>query len=215
MPSLKWSDLELAWQECFCLSWEAFLAGSVPIGAVILDRNGTIISRGRNHIHDQPTDPHQVGLNTLAHAELNALLTLPEMPSDDRHGCSLYTAVEPCPLCMGAIYMTGLRCLYYACHDAHAGSTNLLGTTPYLSRKPIRVVHPQNAAFEAVICALQTEFSTRGFHLHEVLLDRWRQDSPAGVALGEDLQRCGFYEQMQRASLDAPEVFDWLAARVG
>ena len=27
----------------------------------------------------------------------------------------IYTAVEPCPLCMGAIYMSGVRAIHYAC----------------------------------------------------------------------------------------------------
>jgi hypothetical protein len=42
-----------------------------------------------------------------------------------------------------------------------AGSVNLLGTTPYLSRKPIRVFGPERADLEAILGALHTEFVLR------------------------------------------------------
>ena len=43
--------------------------------------------------------------------------------------CIVYTTTEPCPLCMGALYMSGVRGLRFTSRDPWAGSANLLGTT--------------------------------------------------------------------------------------
>ena len=94
--------------------------------------------------------------NTLAHAELNALLAL-KADRQTRHAASLYTTTEPCPLCLGAFYMSGVRTLHYAAREPFAGSTNLLGTTPYLSRKPIKVYGPADPDLEALVTALAVE----------------------------------------------------------
>ena len=105
----------------------------MPIGAVITDASGQILARGRNHSRDG--GPAPVHSHTLAHAEVNALLAL-NSDHADPHTCILYTSCEPCPLCFGAFYMSGLRELRYASRDPFGDSVNLLGATPYLKRKP-------------------------------------------------------------------------------
>jgi len=130
---LQWSELAAPWQTCWQEAWEACRVGCVPVGAVILDENGREISRGRNRIGaDAP--PGQIGHSDLAHAEMNALIQVARTRINT-HTCILYTLLEPCPLCMGAIYMVGVRTVAYAARDAFAGSINLLGATPYYSRK--------------------------------------------------------------------------------
>ena len=73
----------------------------------------------------------------MAHAEVEALQKL-DFDAIDPHSCALYTTTEPCPMCMGTFYMSGIRTLHYASREPYSGSTNLLGTTWYLSRKPIK-----------------------------------------------------------------------------
>jgi len=53
--------------------WEAYLAGTIPVGAVVVDEAGEVLSQGRNRIFDEPRDGH-LGGSRLAHAEVNALL---------------------------------------------------------------------------------------------------------------------------------------------
>jgi tRNA(Arg) A34 adenosine deaminase TadA len=36
------------WDEVFALMWEAYVAGTIPVGAVVLDESGTVVTRGRN-----------------------------------------------------------------------------------------------------------------------------------------------------------------------
>jgi tRNA(Arg) A34 adenosine deaminase TadA len=73
----------------------------VPIGAVVTDANGRILSRGRNRINERDVESEYLHGQTLAHAEINALIAL-GVHGDKRHELALYTTVEPCPLCLGA-----------------------------------------------------------------------------------------------------------------
>ena len=125
---MLWEGLAAPWQVCLEEAWMADCAGSVPIGAVVTDAQGNIIGRGRNRIMDQTAStahpsqagPRPSGLvfnHDLAHAELNALLSLHYSHDTDTHEWTLYTTMEPCPLCLGAFYIAGLRQLYYAARD--------------------------------------------------------------------------------------------------
>lgn len=77
-----------------------------PFGAVIV-MDGKIIARAWNRVlRDQ--DP-------TAHAEVNAIREAARVLGSFRlESCDLYTSCEPCPMCLGAIYWSGLRRVYYA-----------------------------------------------------------------------------------------------------
>jgi len=203
-------SLSLAWQACFEQAWLAYCAGTVPIGALVTDANGQILSQGRNRIFDKQGEGGYLYGQTLAHAEINALITL-DVGRAERYGCTLYTTVEPCPLCMGAFYMSSVRELRYATRDPRGGSTNLLGTTPYLSLKPVKVFGPENAGFEVVNMALNAEY-----FLHkwggdaETALADWETVVPQGVALGRKLHRTGELRRMKETGSEAEKVLHWL-----
>lgn len=182
--ALRWHNLTSVWQTAFEQAWLAWKNGSVPIGAVITDANGEIVSLARNHIHDKSSDIVEISENKLAHAELNALIKLKNKFSDF-HDYHLYTTCEPCPLCMSAVYMSGIRNLTYAAHDYYAGSTNLLGTTPYLKRKPVETFFTGNQQFENVLLGLQTVFMLeRGDRPGYVVLQTWQSHLEKAVKLG-------------------------------
>jgi len=214
--ALKWSKLSPPWQACLEEAWQAFLHGTVPIGAIIVSASGEIISRGRNHIYDDSQLPGQVSRNQLAHAELNALLLFDRTVHDQR-SCSLYTSMEPCPLCMGAIYMMGIRQVFYAARDAYAGSSNLLGATPYLSKKDIRMSGPLDREVEDVLTALQVLFGLQqtdypfNSPASEVFA-AWQSTCPAGVALGRRLFERDQYTLLRKEALPPEQGFDRLFA---
>lgn len=210
-----WSDLALPWQAALEQAWEAWCGGCIPIGCVIANPAGEIIARGRNRIDEECAPPRQVCDSQLAHAELNALLSMPKLQSG-RHECTLYTTMEPCPLCMGALYMSGVRGLHYACRDTYAGSVNVLGSTPYYSRKQLRVCGPHNTALETLLMALcfayyLANYSPQGISLVEV---EWIKSVPAGVELGRALHQQGLLERLRVEAAPAPAAFDTLAALV-
>ena len=80
--------------------------GGGPFGAVIV-RNGKIISEAYNRVvlNNDPT----------AHAEILAIRQASSvLRSYDLTGCTLYSSCEPCPMCLGAIYWSGIKKIVYA-----------------------------------------------------------------------------------------------------
>ncbi|HZU86098.1 MAG TPA: nucleoside deaminase [Anaerolineaceae bacterium] len=207
-----WNDLALPWKICLEESWAAYCSGTIPIGAVILDAEGNPLARGRNQIIYNGTGTGPVRNHELAHAELNALLQCDL--TGPRRTYALYTLIEPCPLCMGAFYMSGIRQLHYAAPDPYAGSVNLLNTTPYLSRKPILVFPPQNEDLQTLAAALHTEHMlSRSFTVQD-FFESWREVLPAGVALGESLARSGQLRALRDRRASAMEMVEELSVMI-
>ena len=86
-----------------------------PFGAVIVDKEGNIISNGNNKVllnHD-PT----------AHAEIVAIRNACEkLETYDLNGCVLYTSCEPCPMCLSAAIWANIKKIYYGCTKEDANS---------------------------------------------------------------------------------------------
>ena len=91
-----WAALEQPWQLAFELAWEAFQAGSVPVGAVVVDPGGDLVTQGRSR-STEPTGPsRQLAGTSLAHAEVNALAVVPGEVVEELHGApSVQGAVGP------------------------------------------------------------------------------------------------------------------------
>jgi tRNA(Arg) A34 adenosine deaminase TadA len=205
-----WDSLPLPWQVCLEEAWLAYAAGCIPIGAVITAPDGAIISRGRNRINDPFVQEGFIHNNKLAHAELNALIVLPEGVYD-LHTCTLYTLLEPCPLCLGALYMSGVRNLFYAAYDPWAGSANLLGATPYLSRKPVRAVGPSNPDLEQIVIAIQVVSGFQGVPAGmEQVLETWRAVFPQFVAFGERVFAAQVLPQFSAKKLLVSDLINYL-----
>lgn len=88
------------------LSEIAYKSGKgLPIGCVIT-RNGEIIGEGHNEVFQR--------LNPTAHAEMVAIeRACKKAESVQLSGCELYTSVEPCPMCLSAIYWAKIDQIYY------------------------------------------------------------------------------------------------------
>lgn len=90
-------------------------AGEIPIGAVVLDADGTLIARGHNR-REAAHDP-------TAHAEVLALRaaagTLGRWRLD---GCSIVVTMEPCPMCAGAIVMSRIGRLVFGAWNEEYGA---------------------------------------------------------------------------------------------
>ena len=88
--------------------------GEVPIGAIIV-RDGEIIASGNNRVL-RDHDPS-------AHAEIVALRQAGKLLGNYRlDGCDLYTTLEPCAMCAGAIIHARISRLIYAADDPKAGA---------------------------------------------------------------------------------------------
>jgi tRNA(adenine34) deaminase len=88
--------------------------GEVPVGAVVVFE-GAIIGRGRNAVigHSDPT----------AHAEIVALRDAARRLGNYRlTGATLYSTIEPCAMCAGAILHARIARLVYGADDPKAGA---------------------------------------------------------------------------------------------
>lgn len=211
-----WDTLSPPWQAALEMAWEAYCNGTVPIGAVVADARGNVVSRGRNRILDTSAPHGQVFNNELAHAEINALLSL-SLNREECNQAALYTTMEPCPLCMGALYMSNVKAVHFAARDPWAGSINLLGTTPYLSRKPFKVFMPPDTMLENCLTALHIEYElfNRGEEfLSHSFFDVFREVLPDAIEKGIGLHRSGELRKKQKEGLPAKPVFNWLTHQV-
>jgi tRNA(adenine34) deaminase len=99
--------------------------GEVPVGALIV-RAGAVIARGRNEIVAR-RDP-------TAHAEVLAIRAAAKRLRTERlTGCTLYTTLEPCPMCAGAIVLARLDRVVFGAREPRSGAA---GSVADLLRHP-------------------------------------------------------------------------------
>ncbi len=90
-------------------------AGEVPVGAVVLDPGGTVLSRGQNRVI-RDHDPS-------AHAEIVAMRDAGRALGNYRlEGCTLYVTLEPCAMCAGAMIHARIARLVFGAFDPKAGA---------------------------------------------------------------------------------------------
>ena len=93
----------------------AVASGDVPVGAVMLDKNGSIIAVGNNQ-RELLRDP-------LGHTELIAIRSaaraLGRWRLDD---CTLIVTLEPCAMCAGAIVQSRIPKVVFGAWDEKAGA---------------------------------------------------------------------------------------------
>ena len=117
--------------------------GEVPVGAVVA-RGEEILAVAHNE-RETTRDP-------TAHAELLALRRAARKLGTWRlTNCTLYTTLEPCPMCAGALHAARISRLVYAAPDPKAGAagtlydlptdTRLNHTYPYIAG----ILHPESA----------------------------------------------------------------------
>ena len=89
------TDHEAFMRQAMQLGEAAGSEGDLGIGAVIV-RDGKVIGRGRNRMNTQR--------NPMVHAETDAIAdALKAVGTADLSGSTLYTTMEPCPMCAGAM----------------------------------------------------------------------------------------------------------------
>jgi tRNA(adenine34) deaminase len=93
---------------------EAALRGEVPIGAVDVGPDGTVLAEAGNRTEGD-RDP-------TAHAELLAIRAAAAKLGTPRLvDCDLHVTLEPCPMCAQAIAFARIRRLYYGASDPKGG----------------------------------------------------------------------------------------------
>jgi tRNA(adenine34) deaminase len=106
-------------------------AGDVPVGAIVVREDGTILGRGHNR--------REVDGDPTAHAEIVALREAAKAVKHWRVDATLVVTQEPCPMCAGAIVNARIKRLVYGCTNPKAGAVESLFQIPTDARLNHRV----------------------------------------------------------------------------
>jgi len=174
-----WAELEEPWRVALELAWEAYLAGTIPVGSVVADSNGGVVARGRNRIFEAPG--HGLSGSRLAHAEVDALGQLPV--TDRYRDHVLYSTLEPCLLCTAATLLATVGRIEYAASDPFGGGCSGAIDTAHWRRSAPEIAPPLGDWPGGLSAALQSAF----WQAHP----RLRRADEIVEAFGEDARRAG------------------------
>ncbi|MGE3295682.1 MAG: nucleoside deaminase [Geminicoccaceae bacterium] len=105
--------------------------GDQPYGAVLVDASGILLAEAGNSI--------VTTADCTAHAELNLVRRLGGQPAAVLAGATLYASTEPCAMCAGAIYWSGIGRLVFGLSNARLYGEVLRGS-PEALHLPSRAV---------------------------------------------------------------------------
>lgn len=119
-------DHEVFMRKALAEAEKALLRGDRPIGAVIV-HDGQVVARGSNtfftdHCH-------------IAHAEMNALYAAADCLWERPSGCTIYTTVEPCVMCLGAIVNAHVRNVVFGVFDNHIRARDAVLAVEYIRQR--------------------------------------------------------------------------------
>jgi len=108
---------------------KAYNEGTYPIGAIIVDEEGMIVSTGRNRVFSE--------CDCTAHAEVDAIRNAGPKLLDIankrfvKNDYTIYTTCEPCPMCTCTILMSGIKKIVWAADDDEYGGIRKFKEGPH------------------------------------------------------------------------------------
>ena len=122
--------------EAIAIAHDAVRTGDVPVGAIVLNKDGIVIGIGSNE-REANNDP-------TAHAEVVAIRNAASRLQNSRlDGCTLVVTLEPCAMCAGAIAQSRISHLIFGAWDEKAGA---VGSVWDLLRDPRSIFSVQVTA---------------------------------------------------------------------
>ncbi|GAA2844230.1 tRNA adenosine(34) deaminase TadA [Streptosporangium fragile] len=108
-------EMRLALEQAAC----AGARGEVPVGAVVLGPDGSVLGRAGND--------REASVDPTAHAEILALREAARARGEWRlTGCTLVVTLEPCTMCAGAAVLARVDRVVYGARDAKGGAVGSL-----------------------------------------------------------------------------------------
>ncbi len=101
--------------QAIAIAHQASNSGDVPVGALIINKDGVVIGKGSNE-KEANNDP-------TAHAEIVAIRNATSRLQNSRlDECTLVVTLEPCAMCAGAIAQSRISHLIFGAWDEKAGA---------------------------------------------------------------------------------------------
>ncbi len=168
------------------LALAAASAGSLAIGAVVAD-NGRVIATGRNRLFESDAGDDPIAGTSLAHAEINALAKL-RFRAHEHDDLELYTTLQPCLQCLGAIRLAPVRRVTVLAPDPlWIGVEEIRSATPFFAASWPQI--KTLASSEWSVLALLSP--TRHALAHPRLAGPWRDTLPDTSELAADIDLSG------------------------
>ncbi len=141
-------DHEELIRECIELAWQAREKGNHPFGALLVV-DSRVVLRAENTVNSER--------DVTGHAELNLVSRATrDLAVQDLARATLYTSTEPCAMCAGAIYWSGIRVVVYGCSAERLGQ--MAGASFVI---PCREIFNRGSEAVAVIGPMLGEESAR------------------------------------------------------
>ena len=123
----NWTEQEKKLMDrCLRLANSAQKKGEIPIGALVIDDNGKVLSQSGNLREQKQT--------VLGHCELVVLHNACKKQASWRlSNCTLFVTLEPCHMCAAAIMQARIKKVVFAAHDSKGGA---FGSKVNLSATP-------------------------------------------------------------------------------
>lgn len=132
----------------------ALATGDVPVGAVLLDTDGTVLA----HAHNEREASH----DPTAHAEVLAIRRAAEVRESWRlDGTTLVVTLEPCVMCAGAILAARIPRVVFGAWDEKAGAAGSVHDLLRDRRLPHRVEVTGGVLAEDAATMLAAFFESR------------------------------------------------------
>jgi tRNA(Arg) A34 adenosine deaminase TadA len=201
------ADLDAPMRQAMELAWTAFSVGSLAIGAVITSGE-TTVSTGRNRLAESDPGDDVLAGTSMAHAELNALAKL-RFGAFGEEPLVLWTTLQPCVQCLGAIRMSPVTHVHVLAPDPlFRGVERMRSLTPFIAHNWAPIVERQADEWSVLSVVLQ---------LHALIF--W--NSPALALWNDPLPQCTLLARRllsnntlmdlaaSKASLDAAVAATW------
>jgi tRNA(adenine34) deaminase len=206
-----WEDLAAPFRRTIELAWASFRAGSLGIGAVITDAQGAVVVEGRNRLFEHPSEDAPLAGSTLAHAEIDALSKVRWRQAVDGH--VLWSSLEPCLQCAGAIRFAGISRVRYLCDDPICdGLHRLPEISPFIAQAWPEVEGPLVSPLATLGILFPLHVSQ--FWVPEALLPAQVERFPATTELAGELVASGELLALAEAGAGAADVAEALGERL-
>lgn len=144
-------------RRCCQLALEALRSGSYGVGAVLQDAHGEILAEGCNQVFAQDYRP-------AAHAEMQCLDAFEAQHPGygDRRALTLTVLLEPCPMCLARILLSGIGRLRWLCADPDGGMAQRLRQLPPAWRNLAGLADLRPADVSPPLRAFASQLASRG-----------------------------------------------------
>lgn len=120
-------ELDPHMARCFELAWQSCAAGTIGVGARLVGDDGAVLADGSNGLFAEPVGPLRG--NKIAHAEMNALAQIDA--AADLTRATLYTSLEPCFMCAGAVLLARVGRVVIAAADPYMDGASSLSAADH------------------------------------------------------------------------------------